>query len=214
MNFTPYSPPRGPVHPPAPPPYESQHRAPPPTALPPHSRTRSRAPCTPFSMTKSTSRRRFSTSVRSAPSNGVARMGNRPFIVEDFKRALYPQLVMTTSWHRLSGLVVVDFRFLAALGMTGRREPVIAATPFSLPLPARTPDSPRRGQRPNYPSSPTTWLASARTRTPAERSPRALHRSAERSLGGLHSSPCQSLWTARHGRTYARHPHAYSQAGH
>ena len=57
-------------------------------------------------------------------------MGNRPFIVEDFKRALYPQLVMTTSWHRLSGLVVVDFRFLAALGMTGRREPVIAATPF------------------------------------------------------------------------------------
>ena len=48
----------------------------------------------------------------------------------------------------------MDFRFLAALGMTGRQKPgsrIITAIPFSLPLPARRgntlPISPPLGER-------------------------------------------------------------------
>ena len=42
---------------------------------------------------------------------------------------------------RLSHLAVMDFRFLATLGMTGRRDRIVAASPFCLPLSA-----PARGE--------------------------------------------------------------------
>ena len=35
---------------------------------------------------------------------------------------------------RITRLAVMDFRFLAALGMTGRQGRIVAASPFCLPL--------------------------------------------------------------------------------
>ena len=46
---------------------------------------------------------------------------------------------------RLSRLAVMDFRFLAPLGMTGRRGWIVAATPFCLPLSARRGRDTERG---------------------------------------------------------------------
>ena len=43
---------------------------------------------------------------------------------------------MISKRHWLTILVVMDFRFLAALGMTGRRGWIIATIPFCLPLSA------------------------------------------------------------------------------
>ena len=45
----------------------------------------------------------------------------------------------------LTGLVLMDFRFLAALGMTGRRGWIIATIPFCLPLSARRGRDTERG---------------------------------------------------------------------
>ncbi len=42
----------------------------------------------------------------------------------------------TQLWHRLPGLAVMDFRFLAALGMTGIRGWIVATNPLCLPLSA------------------------------------------------------------------------------
>ena len=49
---------------------------------------------------------------------------------------LFSLLVMIEARHRLSGFAVMDFRFLAPLGMTGMRGRIAATIPFCLPLSA------------------------------------------------------------------------------
>ena len=81
---------------------------------------------------------------------------------------LFSLLVMIEARHRLTGFAIMDFGFLATLGMTGIRGWIVATNPFCLPLSACERERHREGGSP-APNAVSSYVNNERVkrRTPS-----------------------------------------------